>query len=122
MIKIFRNIRRVLLSENKFSRYLLYAIGEILLVVIGILIALQVNDWYQKQLDRKEEKTILTNLKDDFQKAIEEFNFLNSLRNDIISAAREITAIDVSNLDQYPSQNIDSLFRKSWYGPLYRLS
>jgi hypothetical protein len=39
MIKFFRHIRQKLLSENKFSKYLLYAVGEILLVVIGILIA-----------------------------------------------------------------------------------
>ena len=44
MIKFFRRIRRTLLSENKFSKYLLYAIGEIFLVVIGIMIALQFNN------------------------------------------------------------------------------
>ena len=43
MIKFFRKIRQNLLTENKFGKYLLYAIGEILLVVIGILIALQLN-------------------------------------------------------------------------------
>jgi len=43
MLKFFRRIRQELLSENHFSKYLLYALGEILLVVIGILIALQVN-------------------------------------------------------------------------------
>lgn len=45
MIKFFRKIRQHLLSENKFSKYLIYAIGEIVLVVIGILIALQINNW-----------------------------------------------------------------------------
>ena len=44
MIKFFRKIRQKILTENKFSKYLLYAIGEIVLVVIGILIALQVNN------------------------------------------------------------------------------
>ena len=44
MIRFFRKIRQQLLTENKFSRYLLYAIGEILLVMIGILLALQVNN------------------------------------------------------------------------------
>jgi hypothetical protein len=48
MIKFFRKIRRQLFSENKFSKYLLYAIGEILLVVIGILIALSINNWNEK--------------------------------------------------------------------------
>jgi hypothetical protein len=45
MIKFFRKIRQKMLSENKVRQYLLYAIGEIILVVIGILIALQINNW-----------------------------------------------------------------------------
>ncbi|MBT8293982.1 MAG: hypothetical protein KJN70_11965 [Eudoraea sp.] len=52
MIKFFRKIRQRLLTENKFSKYIMYAIGEIALVVIGILIALQVNNWNE---NRKEE-------------------------------------------------------------------
>lgn len=55
MIKFFRKIRQKLLSENKFSKYLVYAIGEIVLVVIGILIALQINNWNELQkLNEKE--------------------------------------------------------------------
>jgi len=49
MIKFFRKIRQKLLTENKFSKYLLYAIGEILLVVIGILIALSINNWNESR-------------------------------------------------------------------------
>jgi len=49
MIKFFRKIRQKLLIENKFSKYIIYAIGEILLVVIGILIAVSairvINDY-----------------------------------------------------------------------------
>ena len=44
MIKFFRKIRQKMLTENKFSKYLIYAIGEIVLVVLGILIALQLNN------------------------------------------------------------------------------
>ena len=55
MLKFYRNIRRRLLRENRFTRYLLYAIGEVILVVIGILIALQVNNWNQERLHKKEE-------------------------------------------------------------------
>ncbi|MEE9363819.1 MAG: DUF6090 family protein [Cellulophaga sp.] len=63
MIKFFRKIRQNLLSEGKTGKYLKYAVGEIVLVVIGILIALQINNWneYQKQL--KTEKEILKELK-----------------------------------------------------------
>ena len=45
MIKFFRNIRQTLINEGKTSRYFKYAIGEIVLVVIGILIALSINNW-----------------------------------------------------------------------------
>lgn len=49
MIKFFRKIRQQLLTENKFSKYMLYAIGEIVLVVIGILIAIQLNTWKENK-------------------------------------------------------------------------
>ncbi len=45
MVKIFRSFRMRLLKEKKFKNYILYAVGEILLVMIGILLALQVNNW-----------------------------------------------------------------------------
>ncbi len=66
MIQFFRHIRKRLLSENKFSKYLLYAIGEIVLVVIGILIALQINNWNENQKDRQAENQALINLKLEF--------------------------------------------------------
>ena len=69
MIKFFRKIRKHLLAENKFSKYLIYAIGEIILVVIGILIALQINNWNNDNIERELElnmlSEILTNLEKD---------------------------------------------------------
>ena len=67
MIKFFRNFRKNLFIENKTSkptlpagRYFKYAIGEIILVVIGILIALQINNWNENQKSKKDERYILT--------------------------------------------------------------
>ena len=54
MIKYFRHIRKQLLGEGKTAKYMKYAIGEILLVVIGILIALQINNWNTSNLEAKE--------------------------------------------------------------------
>lgn len=68
MLKFFRRIRQTLLSENKFSKYLLYAIGEIVLVVIGILIALQINNWNEEKLKTKKEKFLLGELHQEFIK------------------------------------------------------
>jgi len=62
MIKFFRKIRQSLLSENKFSKYLLYAIGEIALVMIGILLALQVNNWNESRKERVQEIKLYENL------------------------------------------------------------
>ncbi|WP_047419858.1 hypothetical protein [Cellulophaga sp. Hel_I_12] len=53
MIKFFRKIRQQLLTENKFGKYLVYAIGEIILVIIGILIALAINDQSKKRDNNK---------------------------------------------------------------------
>lgn len=65
MIKFFRKIRQRLLSENKFSKYLFYAIGEIILVVIGILIALQINNSNEIRKNRAREIGYLQNIQED---------------------------------------------------------
>jgi len=69
MIKFFRKIRQNMIRENKFSKYLLYAIGEIVLVVIGIIIALQVNNWNNERLDKHKAQLLMnrliTNLQND---------------------------------------------------------
>ena len=62
MIKIFRKIRQNILAKGKTGKYLKYGIGEIILVVIGILIALGINNWNQKQIEIKKESKYLNNL------------------------------------------------------------
>ncbi|MFX0557768.1 DUF6090 family protein [Maribacter sp. CXY002] len=67
MIKFFRKIRQKLVAENKFRNYLLYALGEIILVVIGILIALAINNGQQMRILEKKEQIYLKGLKTEFQ-------------------------------------------------------
>jgi len=64
MIKFFRSVRKRLLTENKLSKYMLYAVGEIILVVIGILIALQINSWKENQKLKSLETETLIELKE----------------------------------------------------------
>ena len=66
MIQFFRKIRQRLLNENKLTKYLLYAIGEIFLVVIGILLALQINNWNDLRKQKQKEKFILRDLHQEF--------------------------------------------------------
>jgi hypothetical protein len=72
MIQFFRKIRQKLLSENRFSRYLVYAVGEIVLVVIGILIALQINNWNLERISRSELKLVYQIIKADLVEDINE--------------------------------------------------
>ncbi|MBT8219038.1 MAG: hypothetical protein KJP00_04405 [Bacteroidia bacterium] len=65
MIKFFRKIRQKLLSESQIRKYLIYALGEILLVVIGILIALSINNWNEQRKNNNLERQFLTGLRAD---------------------------------------------------------
>jgi len=84
MIKFFRKIRQRLLTENKFSKYLLYAFGEIILVVIGILIALQINNWNQGRIVKEQNQIILQNLNKEFSENLIELNSIVNRLDDVI--------------------------------------
>jgi hypothetical protein len=78
MLKIFRNIRRQLFVEKKFNKYLLYAIGEIVLVVLGILIALRINNWNTNKVKKQEEKISYINIR---QQVVDDKNDLQKEKN-----------------------------------------
>jgi len=73
MIKLFRKIRYDLMKQNKIGKYLKYAIGEIVLVVIGILIALQINTWNENRKSQNEELKLLFNLKTNLESNLDIF-------------------------------------------------
>ncbi|SRR6056297_340672 len=106
MIKFFRKIRQKLLSKNKFSKYLIYAIGEIVLVVIGILIALQINNWNSFKNDRAIEQTALKNLKTEFEENLGQLRIDNDLNQASLDAAYSLLQ---SERITYLSTEIDSL-------------
>ncbi|MEA1786067.1 DUF6090 family protein [Arenibacter sp. GZD96] len=90
MLKIFRNIRKKLLSQNRFTQYLAYAIGEILLVVIGILIALQINTWNQNRANTTKEHEYLVGIKNDLETQIEQFKNSSRIYEMIIDKGEAI--------------------------------
>lgn len=92
MLSFFRNIRQNLLGQNRFTRYLLYAIGEIILVVIGILLALQINNWNENKKKNELRKQYLSSLisdtvkdtlmlKKDLKTIEEDLALMTSLKN-----------------------------------------
>jgi len=67
MINFFRKIRKKLLSENKFGNYLIYALGEIIVLVIGILIALSINNWNEARKQEQIRQKLISNLISEFE-------------------------------------------------------
>jgi hypothetical protein len=138
MIKFFRKIRQKLLEENKVTRYLAYAMGEIFLVVIGILIAININDWNNRQTKIANEKVLMASLveelsnreiklKENIQKsqkfAESELMVLSKFDNDVTSFSQQEISdafdylfffIDSPILDEIIIKNSDVLVRKKY--------
>ena len=87
MLRFFRQIRQRLLTDNKFSKYLLYAVGEILLVVVGILIALQIDNWNENRNDRNLYLNYLVRLKSDFENLHQTAEFLGKWADELVDLA-----------------------------------
>ncbi|MDM9632669.1 DUF6090 family protein [Robiginitalea aurantiaca] len=86
MLRFFRQIRQRLLTDNKFSKYLLYAIGEIALVMIGILMALQVNNWNNERADREKEISILKEIQRNLETNVEQFSAEAKMQGSIVES------------------------------------
>ncbi len=84
MLKFFRHIRQRLIKENKVSKYLLYAIGEIILVVIGILIALQINNWNTERQNENVRTSFLVKLDAELDFNINRLDTLSAMYNSIL--------------------------------------
>ena len=92
MIKFFRRIRQQLLGEDKTGKYFKYALGEILLVMIGILLALQVNNWNEKRKLESKSLDYLQRLKVDLDDVLE--NVDNSLKETERKYNQALTALE----------------------------
>lgn len=110
MIKFFRNIRKKFASENKVAPYIRYAIGEIVLVVIGILIALQINNWNQSRLERIEEKNILATLHDEFLENKKMLDSATLVYKNAMNSNIVIMNLIGKSVDELNTYDLDSLF------------
>ncbi|MGB3145780.1 MAG: DUF6090 family protein, partial [Maribacter sp.] len=113
MLKFFRKIRQKLLEEHKTSKYLLYAIGEIALVMIGILLALQVNNWNENNKDRKTEKVVLTDLHTEFQNNLIKLKSNKVQYEESKKAIQLLTSLIGASKTDLENHNLDSLLAKS---------
>jgi hypothetical protein len=113
MIKFFRKIRQNLLSEGKTGKYFKYAFGEIVLVVIGILIALQINNWNENRKDSIEEKVILENLLENLNLSKIQSELLISGEIILKESLIQILGIDSNDNGKNPIIINDSIFKNA---------
>lgn len=109
MIKFFRHIRQRLIKENRFSKYLLYAVGEIVLVVIGILIALQINTWNNERIENEAERKVLIELR---KGIVYDANVMQQSLSQILFQIDKMKYLKrlLKNKDQMYNKGLDTLF------------
>ena len=122
MIKFFRHIRKSLLMENKTGKYFKYAIGEIVLVVIGILIALQINNWNESRLEKNREKITISNLNAEFKENLKDLDSIQIRLDLAIKASDKIFDLFQEEVKVYNSKSIDSLISLSLGSPSWKPS
>jgi len=117
MIKFFRKIRQKMLTENKFSKYLIYAIGEILLVVIGIMIALNVNNKSQEHAQEEEIKATLVEIQRDITRDIQysRWSIGRYIERDSI---KNLVMNDKVNYDDIKNERINAYSLAYYFSPM----
>ncbi len=102
MIKFYRQFRQRMINDNRVSKYLLYALGEIVLVMVGILLALQVSTWNQDRQARKKEQVLLQELHEEFKANKAQLEEVVSKHQQALAAAESLIGkfpIDIATLD-----------------------
>jgi hypothetical protein len=116
MIPFFRKVRKQHADDNQFLKYSRYAIGEIVLVVIGILIALQINNWNEDLKTQRRERVYLENIKADLLLNIEELNeFIEARESCVNSCDRLLGYFNQTSRLEFDDFNYHSINVMVWY-------
>jgi hypothetical protein len=115
MLRFFRQIRQRLLSDKQFGKYLLYAVGEISLVVIGILIALQVDNWNKEKENDLQAQKILLALQNEFNKSYTQLTQVKASNERVINASSRLLRLIAHYPDNYRENETASLLKDYGY-------
>jgi hypothetical protein len=118
MIKFFRHIRKQLVSENKTAKYFKYAIGEIILVVIGILIALQINNWNEGRKEIIKQRSVLSNLLQDLKSDSVSYSINLKELKDVDFLQEQLYKIGVKNDSTIVIKNPSIIRFLPYYNPI----
>jgi len=117
MLPFFRKLRHRLLAENRLTRYLLYALGEILLVVIGILLALQVNNWNEDRKFRTQQAGLLSDLSKDLEANLRELQIGYNQNSLLLDEYRGLMRAIKENQPASPAIDSLCLHLENWSSP-----
>ena len=107
MLPFFRKIRKNLIQSTAINKYLIYAVGEILLVVVGILIALQVNNWNEVRKLRNNEKVYLARMYEDVNTMIQNSSYFVNREDFLEQSLMALRAIERCELDSTSQYNLE---------------
>lgn len=115
MFRFIRRIKRKLISEGNLNRYLIYAIGEVLLLVIGILIALQVSNWNTQKKNSLQAQKVLSALHNEFAVNKTKLTQVKSFHDRVIKASDGLLNLISSYPEGYSEKTMDRLLREHGY-------
>jgi len=122
MIKFFRKIRYNLMETGKTGKYLKYAIGEIFLVVIGILIALSINNWNQKRIVTEQNQVVLQNLNKEFSENLIELDSSIIKFNSVIEGLETLLTVMRTQDSNLTESEFDQILQKTFWTPSWATS
>jgi len=118
MIPFFRKIRKTLADDNKPLKYLRYAVGEIILVVIGILIALQINNWNEGRKEKINQRSVLSNLLQDLKSDSVSYSINLKELKDVDFLQEQLYKIGVKNDSTIVIKNPSIIRFLPYYNPI----
>ncbi len=114
MLRFFRTIRKKLMEQNKVRTYFWYALGEIFLVVIGILIALQINNWNEARIIKNQEYKLLLSLKEEFEQNLIELQEVIKINKANIKGANEFASALSPDRVMFSEKEIAQIWDKTF--------
>ena len=114
MIKFFRKIRQKLLSENRVSKYLIYAIGEIFLVVIGILLALQINNWNEENKTYIKQRSYLALVKSEMSNNLDALQIEKQRLSGTLEGLRQMVFLSDQSTAEINEKEVSASWGKAF--------
>lgn len=120
MLRLFSSVRKTLINEGKTSRYVRYALGEVLLIMVGIILALQFNNWNEGRKLEQERRELIEGLIADFQTNRDRAKESRSQAVNVMSEMATTMESVMANDPSITQENLDSFHEAKYLGLQYR--